>query len=505
MGLRPPSREDLRRAASLHNLDLSEEELEGFLSIASTLIKILEPVDQMPADQPVLEGVVRDQGGRPQPQDDPLNAIVRRCSVKGPASGRLSGVRVGLKDNISVAGIPMTCGSRILSGYVPDVDATVVRRLLKEGAEIVAILNMDDFAMSGSGDTSAYGPVLNPHNPQHLAGGSSAGSGAALHYDDIDVTLGCDQGGSIRFPAAWCGVVGLKPTFGLVPYTGIVGGELGVDHVGPMARSVEEVAKMLEVIAGKDTLDPRQGGEVPVEDYTKGLDGEVKRLKVGVVKEGFGADGSEEEVEATVRKAIGELEELGMETREISIPTHSSAMSIYSGFILEGIAALLRDHGLGYGWRGYYQVGLAETMGRALKAQANDLPANVKCYLLIGTYLSQYYFGRIHGKAQNLLPSLRAGYDSALEEVDILAMPTSPIRPFKYDPEMDWKSRVLRDYSIPDNCGPFNATGHPGISIPCGVVGGLPVGLMLIGKHFRDILLLRVAYAFQQHIDWEKL
>ncbi|MFQ5873185.1 MAG: amidase family protein, partial [Dehalococcoidia bacterium] len=188
MALRLPSKDDLRKAASLNGLDPTEEEVEGFQSLTPGFFQLLETLDQMPVENPVLRQATRDPGKRPQPEDDPLNAILLRCSIKGPSSGRLAGVRVGLKDNISVAGVPMTCGSRVLSGYVPDVDATVVIRLLKEGAEIVATLNMDDFAWSGTGGTSAYGPVLNPHSRNHLAGGSSAGSAAALYYDDIDMT-----------------------------------------------------------------------------------------------------------------------------------------------------------------------------------------------------------------------------------------------------------------------------------------------------------------------------
>jgi amidase len=468
------------------------------------LFDLLETLDQMPVEHPVLKGVTRDPGIRPSPQDDPYNAILRRCSVKGSGSGKLAGVRVGLKDNISVAGLPMTCGSRVLSGYVPEIDATIVARLLEEGAEIVAILNMEDFAWSGVGDSSAYGPVFNPHSKEHLASGSSSGSAAALYYDDIDMTLGCDQGGSIRMPAAWCGVVGLKPTFGLVPYTGIVGGELGFDHVGPMTRSAEQAALMLEVIAGKDPLDPRQG-EVPVEGYTQALDGNVKGLRVGVVKEGFGLRHSEAEVDAAVHRSIAELAKIGMETREISVPVHSTAMSIYRGAMTEGGAALMRARGLGYGWQGYYDVGLGETLGKALRAQANDLPPELKVPMVIGTYLSEYYHGRLYAKAQNLRPALRASYDSALEEFDLLAMPTMPMRAMRYKPDIDWKTRVARGIGLADNCSPFDATGHPAISIPCGKPDGLPVGLMLIARHFQDALLLKAAHAFEHQVDWEKL
>ena len=194
MALRRPTKDDLQKAASLNHLELTEEELDGFLSLMPDIFELMDSLDQLPVESPVLEGVVRDPGSRPDPKDDPYNAILRKCSVKGPYQGKLSGVRVGFKDNVSVAGTPMTCGSRVLSGYVPDVDATIVTRLLKEGAEIVAILNMDDMAWSGGGDTSVYGRSLNPHNPEYLTGGSSAGSAAALYYDDIDMTIGGDQG-----------------------------------------------------------------------------------------------------------------------------------------------------------------------------------------------------------------------------------------------------------------------------------------------------------------------
>ena len=504
MGLRHPNREDLLRAAARNNLTLSEEEVEGYLSLSSATFNWLDILDQMPVENPLTTGVVRDPGVRPRPEDDPYNAIVRRCSIKGPGKGKLAGVRVGLKDNISMAGVPMTCGSRLLSAYVPQRDATVVTRLLNQGAEIVAVLNMDDFAWSGAGDTSAYGPILNPHNREHLASGSSSGSAAALYYDDIDMTLGCDQGGSIRMPAAWCGVVGLKPTFGLVPYTGIVCGEPGFDHVGPMARSTREVALMLEVIAGKDPLDPRQD-EVMVESYADNLAEDVSGLRVGVVQEGFAQKRSDPQVDAAVRKAIAHLSKMGLVVHDVSIPAHNTAMAIYHGGMIEGAAALMRARGLGYHWQGFYDTGLGETLGRALKTQANDLPPELKLTMLIGTYLSDYYHGRLYNKGQNLRPALRASYDSALERFDVLAMPTVSITAYKYESDIDWKARLSRAAGFGYNCSPFNATGHPGISVPCGKVDGLPVGLMLIARHFQESVLLKLAHAFEQSIDWETL
>ena len=239
MALRIPTSKDLERLAEANHFQLNEQELEAFQALIPGMFESYEVLDQMREPKEPLKYRGRDPGQRPTRQEDPLNAIVRRCTLKGASWGKLAGKRFGLKNNINVAGMPMGLGSLVLGEYVPDTDATIVTWLLDAGAEIVATLNLENFAFSGGGDTSALGPVLNPHNPEHLAGGSSGGSGAALYYDDIDITIGGDQGGSIRVPASWCGVVGLKPTYSLVPYTGIAGIDATFDHAGPMARTVE--------------------------------------------------------------------------------------------------------------------------------------------------------------------------------------------------------------------------------------------------------------------------
>ena len=221
MALRIPTAEDLNRLAQVNHFELNDEELASFQALIPGMFDLYEQLHQMPEPREPIKYPDRDPGYRPSRQDDPYNAIIRRCTLRGAPSGKLAGKRIGLKNNISVAGMPMTCASLLLEDYVAATDATVVTRMLDEGAEIAALLNLENFAASGAGDTSAFGPVLNPHNPEHLAGGSSGGSGAALYYDDIDITIGADQGGSIRIPASWCGVVGLKPTFGLVPYSGL--------------------------------------------------------------------------------------------------------------------------------------------------------------------------------------------------------------------------------------------------------------------------------------------
>ena len=504
MALRLPTAQDLRKLAKANHFHINDEELESFQALIPGLFESYELLDRMPLPREPLKYRDRDSGSRPQRQDDPLNAIVRRCSLKGASSGKLSGKRFGLKNNICVSGMPMSCGSLVLEGYIPDTDATIVTRLLDAGAEIVATLNMDNFAFSGAGDTSAQGAVLNPHNTDYLAGGSSGGSAAALYYDDIDITIGGDQGGSIRIPASWCGVVGLKPTHGLVPYTGIVGIDNTFDHAGPMARTVADAALTLEVIAGKDPLDPRQG-EVPVQPYTETLGRGVNGMRIGVLAEGFGWGISEPDVDSGVNKALQVYSELGAQITEVSVPDHRDAGGIIWGIIAEGATAYMRSNGMGHHWQGLYNPGLTETLGKSLRAQGNDLPPTVKLVLLVGSYMGDRYHGRMYAKAQNLRRVLRASYDRILEQVDVLAMPTTPMKAHKYEPDLGPQGIVSHGWDMLGNTAPFNMTGHPAISIPCGKSGGLPLGLMLVGRHFDDATLFQAAHAFEQQVNWETI
>lgn len=503
MALQTPTAEDLRRLAAANHFELNAEEVEVYQSLLPDMFAGLDALDQAPANVPAITYRERDPGRRPSSQEDPLNAIVRRCSVKGAKSGKLAGKRVGIKDNVCIAGIPMTCASLVLEGYVPDIDATIITRILDAGGEITATLNMDNFAFSGGGDTSAYGPTRNPYNPDHLAGGSSGGSGAALAYDDIDLTIGGDQGGSIRIPASWCGVVGLKPTHSLVPYTGIVGIDPTFDHAGPMARSVADVALLLEVIAGKDPFDPRQY-DVPVQPYTQALGKDIRSLRLGVVREGFGFPLSEPDVDAKVRAAVEALRELGAQVQEVSIPAHLEAGGIIWALITEGMAALVHGNGVGYHWKGLYNTSFAERLGKSLQTRAQDLPPTVKLVVMIGSYLNQAYHGRLYAKAQNQRRVLRAAYDQVLEQVDVLVMPTTPMKAHKYDPTIDLHGLLIHNWNMLGNTAPFDMTGHPSLSIPCGKSNGLPVGLMLTGRHFDEAALLRVGHAFEQQMGWEK-
>ncbi len=335
MAIKPPADDELRELARAHQIDLTPAEVR---SLGGAIAAQMRGFERIMAIAPTPQASVarypkREAGARADRAGDPLNAVVRRCNVAGAASGKLAGKRIGLKDSVCVAGIPASGGSHVLQGYIPDCDATIVTRMLDAGAEIVATLNMDDFALSGDGRTSAYGPTLNPHNPEFCSGGSSSGSAAALYYDWVDITIGTDQGGSIRIPASWCGVAGIKPTYGLVPYTGVMSIDPSLDHVGPMARTVRDVALMLEVIAGRDPLDHRQLREVAVPAYTATLDRGVKGKRLGLLREGFVQPGAEADVNGAVRAAAAQLEKLGAKIEEV-----------FSARASRGRRPALRDH-----------------------------------------------------------------------------------------------------------------------------------------------------------------
>lgn len=504
MPLRIPTAEDLRQLAAANDFSLTPDEAADFNALMPAMFEALNELDLMPAPSAPLKYTDRDPGARPAARDDRFNAIIRRCRVTGAAAGKLAGKRIGIKDNIGVAGMPMTCGSSVMEGYVPERDATLVTRILDAGGVIVAKTNLDNFAFSGGGDTSSFGPTLNPHNPGHLAGGSSGGSAAALYYDDIDMTIGGDQGGSIRIPASWCGVVGLKPTHSLVPYTGCAGIDPTFDHAGPMGRTAADIALMLEVIAGPDPDDPRQR-EVVVSPYTQALGRGVKGMRIAMVREGFGLPVSEAEVDGAIKRALETLRELGATVEEVSIPMHREAAgAIFWGLIAEGGAAMVHGNGVGYHFKGHYDAGFASAFGRFRKAQGDDLPPTLKLVTLIGGYLNRRYHGRLYAKAQQLRPSLCAAYDAVLERYDTLAMPATPMRAHRRQANLRPGEIITHGFAMTVNTAPFDITGHPSISVPCAMAGGLPVGLMLTGRQFDEMSLIAIADAFERHADWRR-
>src|SRR5436305_5223768 len=319
--LEKPTMEQLRAIASMYNLLMSDAELEAYRGLMSASFESYRRIDQLP--EPALPvRYARTGGYRPTAEENHLNAWYQKCSIKGAASGPLAGKRIALKDNVCVAGVPMMNGSVVLEGYVPEFDATLVTRILDAGGEIVGKAVCESLCFAGSSFTADTGPVHNPHHPAHSAGGSSSGSAALVVAGECDMAIGGDQGGSLSIPSAWCGAYGLKPTYGLVPYTGVFPVELTLDHVGPIAATTADVALLLEVIAGEVGLDPRQK-DVKVEAYSRALANDTEGLRIGIVTVGFGWPGlSEQDVDTMVEDAARRFSELGAQVSTVSIPWH---------------------------------------------------------------------------------------------------------------------------------------------------------------------------------------
>ncbi len=497
-GVFPPTLDELQSIAEQYHLHMSREDLKVYQSVIEGAIGSYRRVGEL--QEPKLPvKYARKRGYRPSQDDNPLNAWYWRCSIPGADTGKLAGKKIAIKDNICVAGIPMMNGSAVLEGFVPDIDATVVTRILDAGGEIIGKAVCEDLCFSGGSFTSATGPVLNPHNPKFNAGGSSSGSAALLVHGDCDMAMGGDQGGSIRIPSSWSGVYGLKATYGLVPYTGVFPIEQTLDHTGPMAMSVEKVALLLEAIAGEDSYDPRQK-DIITKPYVPALTGDVEGLTFGIVKEGFGWKGaSEEDVDRNVEKAANEFSKLGGKVVEISIPMHRDGIHIWNCVANEGATAQMVLHdGMGLNWQGYYTTGLVDYYGRARRALADNYSDTVKLVVLLGQYMADKYYGRYYAKAQNLVPVLKAAYDNALKEVDILIMPTTPMKamPIPNNPTVgEYYGTAL---GMIQNTCPFDCTHHPAMNVPCAKSDGLPVGMMLIGRHFEDDVVLRAAHAFEK-------
>lgn len=500
-----PSRDDLVEISERIGLRLSPGELDAYQGMAEVMLATVDATDVDPPPAPDA-AARRAAGPRPTRDQDPLNAVVRWCDVTPRGSGPLTGLNLAIKDSVPVAGVPMTAASRVLRGYTPAEDAIVTERLLQAGARIVAIANMDEFALSGGGDTSCYGPTLTPYDTARTAGGSSGGSAAALYYDGVDAAIGTDQGGSIRVPAAWCGVLGLKPTFGLVPYTGALGLDATVDHAGPLARDAETAAKVLAAIAGPDPCEGRYRREVRVGDYPAAVARgaaatSLAGTRIGVVRQGFGPEvGAEPDVVAACEEAIGHLRAAGAEIADVDLPEHVLPGAGGFAITFEGFVANMRSGGNGSQREGRYPTGLSRHLGAALARYGSELSATVKSHLLFGTYLRERYDGVAYAGAMHLRGVQRAAYDRALESVDLLVMPTTPNLPYELSPDLDPVARALRGWANLTNTSPLNATGHPAMSLPLAEHAGLPVGVMAVAPYFAEDRLLEFAAACEHLI-----
>ncbi|MGH3964686.1 MAG: amidase [Pseudonocardiaceae bacterium] len=500
MSVRLPQIAELRRIAERCGLDLSEEDLGSLRELMVGVFFSCAEVERLAGPAVEVE-YPRRAGYRPASWDNPLGAWSWRCSLEGASDGLLAGKTVAIKDNIAVAKVPMMNGSRALAGYVPEADATVVTRILGAGAEIVGKAACEDLCLSGGSHTCATGPVRNPWDPTRSAGGTSSGSAALVANGDVDLALGGDQGGSIRIPSGWCGTVGLKPTYGLVPYTGAFPLEYTLDHLGPIARTVTDLAALLEVIAGRDGLDPRQPMDMRPAPYTQRLAQQPSGVKATIVTEGFGwPQLSQPDVDQAVCEAARILERAGVVVRDGSIPLHRRAIHIWNAIFVEGVTSTMMRGGAFTGGKAP-TTSMLDYCVHGLRTQAQELSESVRLVWLLGEYLAEHYDGRYYVMGQQLAPLLRAAYDDAFADADLLVMPTLPVKAMSLpDPTTPWHEYMVQSRRTDVNTAPFNVTGHPAITLPCAKSDGLPIGMMLVGRRWEDARVLQVARAFEEQV-----
>ena len=419
-------------------------------------------------------------------------------SIKDGVKRSLNAIPIAVKDNICTEGIRTTCSSRMLENFIPPYESTATQRLKKEGYILIGKTNLDEFAMGSSTENSAFGHTKNPWDRSRVPGGSSGGSAAAVAADECIAALGSDTGGSIRQPAAFCGVVGFKPTYGMVSRYGLVAFASSLDQIGTITKNVEDSAILLNVICGHDQLDSTSvSKEIP--DFTSLLGQDIKGMKVGFPMEYF-IEGMEREVEESVKEAIKMLESLGAIPVEISLPHTGYAVATY--YVLatsEASANLARYDGVRYGLRTKGK----DLLDMYMKTRAEGFGAEVKRRIILGTYaLSTGYYDAYYRKAQQVRTLIKRDFQKAYEKVDVIVTPTTPTTAFRAGEKTE---DPLQMYLSDIFTISVNLAGVPAISLPCGLTsGGLPVGLQIIGNHFDEGSVLRAAYAYEQNTDWHR-
>lgn len=503
MPLRAPTEEQIEAVAESLGLHVTDADIASYRGIVSAYASGFSALDALQDDAP-RSRYPRPAAVRPGAEENPLNAWYVKARIEGAPEGKLKGRTVVLKDNVFLADVPMMNGTPILEGFVPSSDATIVERILDAGATIVGKSVCEAYCLSGGSHTSGTGPVLNPHDRRRSAGGSSSGSAALVAAGAVDMAIGCDQGGSIRMPSSFCGTYGMKPTHGLVPYTGILGMDPNIDHVGPITNSVADNAVFLEALAGVDGLDSRQCAP-KVDEYTAALGQSVEGLRIGMLKEGFGGQNAEGDVDEKVRSAAGRLERLGAVLSEVSVPAHALAGLLTFGTIQSSLSTMLETDGCALGRLDPIATDYLR-FHRRWRQRADDLPETVKTTLILAEYVRREAGYEYYARAVNEVRKLRAAYDDALRRVDLLLMPTTPMKATPLPPPDAPREVVLGAAFAPvANTSPFNSTHHPAMSIPCGMGEGLPIGLMLVGRHWEESTIYRAAHAFEQDEDWKSL
>ncbi|MCX6689390.1 MAG: Asp-tRNA(Asn)/Glu-tRNA(Gln) amidotransferase subunit GatA [Methanoregula sp.] len=423
--------------------------------------------------------------------DDRYHAFLTICKKPVHGTGVLAGIPVAVKDNISTQGIETTCASKILKGYIPPYDAHVVTKLKLAGAAIAGKTNMDEFGMGTTTENSGFGPTTNPHDTNRVPGGSSGGSAAAVASGMVPMALGTDTGGSIRCPAAFCGCVGLKPSYGRVSRYGLIAYANSLEQIGPMAQNVTDVSRLMQVIAGYDRRDTTSYDR----PYTLIPDAHISGLKMGIPEEYFGA-GVDPKVATVVQRAIAKLEALGATTVPCSIPSMEYALAAYYVICTsEASSNLARFDGVRYGLAADTKKSWHDAYREVRRA---GFGTEVRRRIMLGTFaLSSGYYGKYYAKAQIARENVRKDFARILSGVDVIVGPTMPTIAFKLGEKSDPLSMYLSDILTV----PANLAGIPAISVPCGKVEGMPVGLQIMGRPFEDERVIDVAFAYEQAVS----
>lgn len=521
------SEDDLRPVVTKAGLELSEPLLENFSTLISSLDKAISslPDDKDVFPRPDLVKYPRTDIHIPEDNDQGAWATKATVKCTSPTSDLLKGKTLAVKDNTAVAGVRCTNGTSMVD-WTPEIDATIVTRALDAGAIIVGKAACENACLEGMSGTSVTGQVHNPYAKGYSAGGSSSGSGRLVANGSVDLAFGGDQGGSIRIPASSCGIVGLKPTWGLVPYTGILSLDASIDHAGPMTKNVRDCATLLEVVAGPDGWDDRQpsiGLEGDKLKFVAPVDNVLSRetskmlegIKIGVLNEGFEVPGQDPNVVQSVKSAIDKFKSLGASVAPVSVPLHKDAPLLWTCALplSGGRQSLLGDLD---GRKQFYLTDRADLIGPKLtQRQFNALGPGASNMYMGYLWIQEKYGAKIQGKTMNLLKVTNDAYDKALEEFDVLVMPTLPYPPPKL-PEPDADEGPLnflaRTTGLVANTCPFNNSGHPALSLPVGFVPAredpslkLPTAVQIVGRKFADVDCLKVAAAWEKAFDWKQL
>jgi amidase len=500
----PPTPDQLRAYAAQFGFHFSDEDAGVMLAAVAASVASFEVLEALPDAQVPLKHPYRDPGHTPYEGEDPYNAFIRFCEVRGAETGPLAGKTLGVKDCIAVAGVPMTDGGRRMPYLVPTEDAVVVERLLDAGATITGKTNLEDLAL-GLGESSHFGAALNPHNPRFSTGGSSSGSGAAVASGAVDIALGADEGGSVRIPAAWCGLVGMKATHGLVPSHGLSYMDHTIDHIGPMTKSVDDNALVLEIIAGPDWRDPQWVRNVPEPgEYRATADLGIAGLRIGVISESLEPSGVDPDVAAAFAESVTTLEKLGAKVETISFPTWTQGALLLMGAIGMSQYAMWLTQGQGFGHFGRVDPGTVAINAAHARLGADDFPPMLKTGLLTAAHMRSAYLGTHYAKAHNLRLEFRKQLSELFNQFDLLITPTTPKLAFELlDRKGTLEERMSRvGYEGVANTAQLDLSGHPALSVPNGVGhDNLPTGLQIIGPHFGEATIYRAAYAFEQTTD----